>query len=157
MVLQFASLADAAALATMSRDLIEVGLPWRYRAQSLRQLIADADTVTLVARDEDALAGFGVMRIGDERAHLLLMAVRPVRQRHGVGRSMLQWLIASAATAGVASVHVELRARNTAAQAFYLAHGFAETLRVPGYYAGRESAIRMLRMLRAPMLALPKP
>ena len=56
----------------------------------------------------------------------------------------------SAATAGVASIHVELRARNTGAHAFYRAIGFAETLRVPGYYSGRETAIRMIRMLRTP-------
>jgi [ribosomal protein S18]-alanine N-acetyltransferase len=155
-MLQFASLGDASALAAMSRDLIEDGLPWRYRAQSVRQLIAAPDAVTLVARDGEALSGFGVMKIGDERAHLILLAVRPACHRRGVGRSILQWLVESAATAGVASIHVELRARNTTAQAFYVAQGFSETLRVPGYYAGREAAIRMLRMLRAPAFALPK-
>jgi ribosomal protein S18 acetylase RimI-like enzyme len=42
-----------------------------------------------------------------------------------------------------------LRAGNTDAHAFYRAIGFEETLRVPGYYSGRETAIRMIRMLRA--------
>jgi ribosomal protein S18 acetylase RimI-like enzyme len=56
-------------------------------------------------------------------------------------------------TAGVESIHVELRAHNTAAYTFYRAIGFAETLRLPGYYSGRETAIRMLRLLRAPTRA----
>ena len=47
------------------------------------------------------------------------------------------------------SIHVELRADNSGAFAFYRALGFVETLRVPGYYSGRVTAIRMLRMLRA--------
>jgi ribosomal protein S18 acetylase RimI-like enzyme len=47
----------------------------------------------------------------------------------------------------MASIHVELRASNAAAFAFYRAMGFAPTLRVAGYYKGRESAVRMLRLL----------
>jgi ribosomal-protein-alanine N-acetyltransferase len=148
--LQFAQRSDAAMLAAMSRDLIEAGLGWRYRAQSVRQLITDAETVTLVARSGEAVAGFGIMKFGDERAHLVLLAVRQDFRRRGIARRVIQWLVESAATAGVASIHVELRARNTGAYAFYRTIGFAETLRVPGYYAGRETAIRMLRLLRTP-------
>ena len=123
---------------------------WRYRAQSVRELIDDPETVTLVARDGEALAAFGIMKFGDERAHLVLLAVRPSYQRRGIARRLVLWLVESAATAGMASVHVELRATNAAAHALYRATGFSETLRVPGYYSGRETAIRMLRMLRVP-------
>jgi ribosomal-protein-alanine N-acetyltransferase len=148
--LQFAERSDAATLAAMSRDLIEDGLGWRYRAQSVQQLIADRETVTLVARHADSVAGFGIMKFGDDRAHLVLLAVRPVFQRRGIARRIIQWLVESATIAGVASLHVELRARNSDAHAFYRAIGFAETLRLPGYYSGRETAIRMIRMLRPP-------
>jgi len=148
--LQFADSSDAAILAAMSRDLVEDGLGWRYRAQSVRKLIADPETVTLVARIGEAMAGFGIMKFGDERAHLVLLAVRPVFQRRGIARRIIHWLVESAATAGVASIHVELRAQNTGAYALYRAIGFAETLRLPGYYSGRETAICMMRLLRAP-------
>jgi ribosomal-protein-alanine N-acetyltransferase len=148
--LQLADRTDAAVLAAMSRDLIEAGLGWRYRAQPIRQLIEDPETVTLVARSGEAVAGFGIMKFGEERAHLVLLAVRADFRRRGIARRLIEWLVTSAATAGVASIHVELRARNTAAYAFYRGIGFAETLRVPGYYAGRETAIRMLRLLRTP-------
>jgi len=151
--LQFAERSDAATLASMSRDLIEAGLGWRYRAQSVRDLINHPETVTLVARNGESMAGFGIMKFGDERAHLVLLAVRPAYQRRGIARRVVQWLVESAATAGVDYIHVELRARNTGAYAFYRAIGFAETLRLPGYYSGRETAIRMLRLLRAPASA----
>lgn len=147
--LQFAERSDAATLAAMSRDLIEDGLGWRYRTQSVQRLIAEEDTVTLVAR-AGSVAGFGIMKFGDERAHLVLLAVHPAFRRRGVARRIIQWLVESAAVAGVASLHVELRARNADAHAFYRAIGFEETLRLPGYYSGRETAIRMIRMLRAP-------
>ncbi|MEO8346831.1 MAG: GNAT family N-acetyltransferase [Betaproteobacteria bacterium] len=146
--LQLAGQHDAALLAAMSRDLIEAGLGWRYRAESIGKLIEDAEMVTLVARSGEALAGFGIMKIGDERAHLILLAVRPEFQRRGIGQRIVHWLQESAAIAGVVSIHVELRAGNTAAYAFYRGLGFAETLRLPGYYSGRETAIRMLRLLR---------
>jgi len=152
--LQFADSGDALILAAMSRDLVEDGLGWRYRAQSVRKLIADPETVTLVARIGEAVAGFGIMKFGDERAHLVLLAVRPVFQRRGIARRIIHWLVESAATAGVASIHVEVRAQNAGACALYRAIGFAETLRLPGYYSGRETAICMMRVLRAPGSAL---
>ena len=37
----------------------------------------------------------------------------------------------------------------------YEAAGFAETFRVPRYYRGRETAVRMLRVLRAPGVTVP--
>jgi len=141
---------DAPQLAALARDLIEAGLGWGYRPPRIAALIRDADMVTLVARASRRAAGFAVMRIGDERAHLILLAVHAPHQRRGIGRRMVEWLIESAATAGVSSVHVELRASNAPAYAFYRALAFVETIRVPGYYRGRETALRMIRMLRTP-------
>jgi [ribosomal protein S18]-alanine N-acetyltransferase len=148
--LEFARSADASTLALMSRDLVETGLGWSYQPHRIAELIHDPDAVTLVSRDGARAVGFAIMRFGDERAHLVLMAVRPTYRRRGIARRMLSWLIESAATAGSASVHVELRADNAPAYAMYEAMGFAETLRVPHYYRGRETAVRMLRVLRAP-------
>ncbi len=84
------------------------------------------------------------------------MAVRPAGQRRGIARRMTDWLLETAATAGVASIHLELRAQNKDAYAFYRALGFTETLRLPGYYRGRETAVRMIRVLRAPRV-VPQP
>jgi len=146
--LQLACRGDAPAIASMSRDLIEAGLGWQYRSERIRQLIDDPETVTLVARDGERLIGFAVMTFGEERAHLVLLAVRPAGQRCGIARRLVQWLLQSATAAGIASIHVELRAQNEAAYALYRTLGFAETLRLPGYYRGRETAVRMIRMLR---------
>jgi ribosomal-protein-alanine N-acetyltransferase len=147
---------DAAILATMSRELVETGLRWTYRPPRMRALLRDPDVIALVARDDTRPVGFAIMRMGDDRARLVLLAVDPERRRFGIARRMLEWLAASAAIAGTASIHVELRAGNVAAQTLYESAGFAETFRIPGYYEGREAAVRMIRVLRAPGTVIPE-
>lgn len=146
----FAHQRDAEKLALMSRDLIETGLGWSYQAKRVAELIAEPETVTLVARDGTRTVGFGIMKYGDERAHLVLLAVVPTHQRCGIARRMIEWLVESAKIAGMASVHVELRADNRPAYWLYRSLAFAETLRVNGYYRGQETAVKMMRALRAP-------
>ena len=158
LTLRLAEPGDAHAIAEMSRDYIESGLGWRYdpahvlRAMRRREtaVLVAAGRQTYVARDRPALSGFAIMDFGDERAHLVLLAVQPVQRRRGIGRRMVEWLMESAVTAGMASVHLELRADNEAARRFYRALGFSETVLMPRYYNGREAAMRMIRMLRAP-------
>ena len=147
---------DAQAIAMMSRDFIEAGLGWKYDAGRVMRAIRDRETVAVVACDakSSTLNGFAIMEFGDERAHLVLLAVRPSHRRLGIGQRLLEWLLESARVAGMASVHLELRANNDAARRFYRAMNFYETVLVPGYYRSgegrKEGALRMLRVLRAP-------
>jgi [ribosomal protein S18]-alanine N-acetyltransferase len=137
------------AMAQMSRDLIETGLGWSYDAPKIARLIAGADNLALVACDAQGLAGFALMQFGDERAHLVLLAVQPHCQRQGVARRLLTWLLDSARVAGIAELSLELRAGNAGARAFYRAMGFADAGLLPGYYRQREPALRMQRVLRS--------
>jgi ribosomal-protein-alanine N-acetyltransferase len=150
--LRVARRSDAPTLAAMSRDLIESGLGWHYRTERIGQLVGNADTASVVACENARTTGFAIMTLGEERAHLVLLAVRADYHRGGIGRRMAQWLVESAMTAGIATLHVELRAENKGAYKFYRALGFEQTLRVAGYYRGRETAIRMMRLLRMPGL-----
>ena len=145
---------DAHTIAVMSREHIEQGLPWKYDPARMSASIRKRDTTVLTPVDRTALAGFAMMEFGDERAHLVLLAVRPSHRRLGIGQRMLEWLLESARVAGMASIHLELRAGNDAARRFYRAMGFYETVLVPGYYRSgegrKEGALRMLRVLRSP-------
>ena len=152
---------DAQAIAMMSRDFIEAGLGWKYDAARVLRAIRDRETLAVVACESGksgagrgALTGFAIMEFGDERAHLVLVAVRPSHRRLGIGERLLDWLLDSARCAGMASVHLELRAGNEGARRFYRAMNFHETVVVPGYYRSgegrKEGALRMLRVLRAP-------
>ena len=156
--LRLAEMSDARGIAEMSRDFIESGLGWRYDPASIERALRRRETMVLaaserptyVARERPGLSGFAIMDFGDERAHLVLLAVQPTQRRRGIGRRMVDWLMESALTAGMASVHLELRADNEAARRFYRAVGFSETVLMPKYYNGREAAMRMIRVLRAP-------
>jgi ribosomal protein S18 acetylase RimI-like enzyme len=149
---RLAGIRDVDTIARMSRDLIEHGLAWRYDAPRVARLVADPDTLALVACEGQQLAGFAVMQFGAERAHLALLAVLPRCQRQGVARHLLQWLFESARVAGIHGISLELRAGNQPARAFYRALGFAEAGRLAGYYDNGETALRMLRVLRRPGL-----
>ena len=154
-VIDFAAPADAQVLSTMARDWVEAGLGWSYRAERVLRLIESPNHTAVVARDGSRIAGFAIMEFGDERAHLVLLAVRPSHRRRGIARRLAAWLIDSAITAGASSVHVEVRESNPPAHALYRQLAFEESLRIEGYYQGRETAVRMIRILRAPTLALP--
>lgn len=153
--LRLADATDAETIAQMSRDLIESGLGWRYRADRVRRLIGRRDTAALVACGRSGTVGFAVMQFDDEHAHLMLLAVRPSHQRQGVAHRMMHWLLESARVAGMVSVHLELRATNRPALNFYRTLGFAQTLVLAGYYEQREAAIRMMCLLRTPDAQLP--
>jgi ribosomal-protein-alanine N-acetyltransferase len=133
--LRLARRADAPTLATMSRDLIETGLGWHYRPERVARYLVDPETVIVVACDRGRIVGYAIMQLFDVHAHIVLLAVRPSHQERGIGRRITEWLVATAATAGVASLHVELRANNRTALAFYQAMGSLETLRLEGRQA----------------------
>ena len=146
---------DAHTIAVMSREHIEQGLPWKYDPARISAAIRKRDTTVLTAVDRTSLAGFAMMEFGDERAHLVLLAVRPTHRRRGIGRRLFEWLLESSLTAGMESVHLELRAGNEAARRFYRALGFSETIMIPRYYGGSEAALRMIRLLRVAASPVP--
>jgi [ribosomal protein S18]-alanine N-acetyltransferase len=163
--IRLAEARDAQAIALMSRDFIEAGLGWKYDAARVMRAIRDRETLAVVACESGKAAsaaaargvitGFAIMEFGDERAHLVLLAVRPTHRRRGIGRKLFEWLLESALTAGMESVHLELRAGNEAARRFYRALGFSETIMIPRYYGGTETALRMIRLLRVASTSAP--
>ena len=145
--LRLARLAEARAIANLSRDLIEYGLPWRWTPPRVAASIHAANVNVLVARVRENMVGFALMRYGDDEAHLDLLAVAPSYRRLGVGRRLLEWLEKCAVVAGIASVALEVRAANKGAQLFYQRMGYCTLTRLPGYYQGIEDALRMERIL----------
>ncbi len=146
---------DADTIARLSRDLIETGLGWSWTPERVSRAIRDRNTATLIAAERDRVVAFAIMYFGDEHAHLSLLAVQPSHQRQGLGRRLMAWMMDTIAVAGIATVHLELRTSNYAARRFYRALGFTETAYIPGYYRGREMALRMVKALRDPSAPLP--
>jgi ribosomal-protein-alanine acetyltransferase len=134
---------EAAMIASMSRQLIENGLPWSWDEARVAQCLRNRDCVVLAARDRRRLVGFAIMEFYDEHAHLSLLAIQPGHQRQGIGRQLLEWLEASARTAGIFVVRLEVRTSNHAARIFYERLGYREAGVKAAYYGGREDALQM--------------
>ena len=146
--IRLARIEDANAIARMSRDTIETGLGWSWRPQRVLVSIRDPNTLSIVG-GEGRVQGFCITQFADEIGHLSLLAVDPKFRRRGIGRRLVNWMLASARTAGIATVHVEMRTTNLAARAFYRTLGFEDAGVVAGYYRGVESALRMVLSLRS--------
>jgi ribosomal-protein-alanine N-acetyltransferase len=134
-------------IAEMSRDLIEHGLDWSWTPMRVLRSIRSKDSCVLIAKREDRIAAFAIMHYGEEAAHLNLLAVTADQRRCGLGRRLVDWLCSTAVEAGVFRIDLELRADNEAARIFYQRLGFSALHVVPGYYQGREPALRMSRRL----------
>jgi ribosomal-protein-alanine N-acetyltransferase len=145
--LRAAHSSEASAIASMSRLHIEYGLNWRWTPAKVRRHVRDKETMVLIASNEGSIAGFEIMRFGDDQAHLFLLAVQPEYRRSGLGRSMMQWLEKSCRTAGIQTVRLEVRVSNKAALRFYRKLGYRVIARVAGYYDRREAAAVMARNL----------
>jgi ribosomal-protein-alanine N-acetyltransferase len=145
--IRLATSADATSVATLSRTAIEHDLPWRWTPQRVRRSIADAATNVVMASRGEAFAGFGIMKYGDDAAHLLLLAVRAGSRRYGVGSAIVLWFERVALAAGVTRLRLEARERNTAALAFYRHHGWHVTATIAGMYLGVEDGVRLEKTL----------
>jgi ribosomal-protein-alanine N-acetyltransferase len=145
--LRLARLADADSIANLSRDLIECGLDWRWTPVRVAASIRAANVNVLVASMHEEIAGFAIMRYGDDDAHLDLLAVSPSYRRSGIARQLLEWLEECAVVAGIFNVDLEVRAGNEEAQLFYTRMGYRTLVQLPGYYQGVEAALRMGRDL----------
>ena len=138
---------EAEEIAQMSRDSIEGGLTWSWTPARVRRSIMSRDSSVVVARREDRVAAFAIMYLGEEVAHLNLLAVSGRHRRQGIGRRLIQWMSETCLEAGVLRIDLELRANNEGARAFYERLGFEALNVVQGYYQGVEPALRMTKRL----------
>ncbi|MEU4479810.1 ribosomal protein S18-alanine N-acetyltransferase [Micromonospora sp. NPDC023966] len=90
----------------------------------------------LVATDDDGtvLGYAGLMVAPPDEAWVQNIAVRRDAQRRGIGRLLLEALLAEAARRGVRSTLLEVAADNAAAQRLYAMYGFEPIGVRRGYY-----------------------
>ena len=96
----------------------------------------------LAAVDEGGIVAYGGIMILDGDAHIMNLAVRPDRQRSGLGTRMLLALVDEALALGVSHLTLELRISNRAALSLYERFGFTPVGVRPRYY-GDEDALVM--------------
>ena len=105
------------------------------RAQCVGILTMPGVWLTL-AKAEDAVVGFALVRAIMDEAELLLIAVDPAHRRRGVAGALMRSMLAECRGRGVKRVHLEVRANNPAL-ALYTAHGFAKAGERRDYYRAK--------------------
>jgi ribosomal-protein-alanine N-acetyltransferase len=135
-------------IAELSRQHIEYGLGWSWTEARVLKAILEPATNVAVIHERGAVLGFGIMRYGEQRAHLVLLGVAPTHRKRGLGALLLAWLEKCALTAGLERILLEARADNPTAIAFYSDQGYSQTGIVPGYYRGAVDAVRLEKQLR---------
>lgn len=89
--------------------------------------------------DGEEMIGFSLTRTVADESELLLIAVLPDRQRHGVGGRLLDDFVERARNDGVERVHLEVRDGNPAIN-MYRDAGFSTVGRRRNYYHGRDGS-----------------
>ena len=100
----------------------------------------------LARDDEGAVLGYFIAMPGVGELHLLNLTVAPECQGRGLGRALLEAVVAEARALSAARLLLEVREGNGRARRLYAARGFAEVGRRRGYYparGGREDAVVM--------------
>ncbi len=106
--------------------------PWD--AAALQRLLALVGVFGYLAWREDAPVGFALARdLGDE-VEILSLGVMAGCRRRGVGRTLLDAVMAEAGRRRRGSLVLEVAAGNTAARRLYAGAGFVQVGRRPRYY-----------------------
>ena len=113
---------DVEALLPAERELFGASA---WTAETFWSELAHPETHSyVVAFDGDELVGYAGVLLGGSEADVQTVAVLPAVQGRGVGRVLLAELVTRAATAGAASLLLEVRADNEPAIALYSSVGF---------------------------------
>lgn len=94
-----------------------------------------AGVVLTIAEESGAVVGFSLTRAVADEAELLLIAVGPGSQHHGVGAQLIDHFIVEARRFGAHRLHLEVRDGNDAVS-LYSAAGFVAAGRRRDYYRG---------------------
>src|SRR4051794_13824849 len=100
-----------------------------------------------VARAEAPLGCGAIRRLDDDRAEVKRMFVVPEARGRGVGRAILEALVAEARTLGAARVVLETGIRQAEALALYERTGFTRIPPWGEYVASADTSICMMKRL----------
>ncbi|MEM3378561.1 MAG: ribosomal protein S18-alanine N-acetyltransferase [Candidatus Bathyarchaeia archaeon] len=109
-----------------------------FTKQQLAYLLADYNTVGLVARFNDEITGFVMARIGIERnmmfGHILTVNVAPAYRRRGIAQRLLVEIESMLREKGVKECRLEVREDNVAALNLYRKLGYKVVGKLEKYY-----------------------
>jgi ribosomal-protein-alanine N-acetyltransferase len=131
----------------------------RLSRRSLASLAKSPSACVLVASDADGTVGYAVvlMRRGSRRARLYSIAVTSMAVGRGVGSGLLSAAEDAARRRGACRLHLEVRADNAKAVAFYERTGYRPGGQRLDYYEDGATALLFGRQLTVTAAAGPPP
>ena len=119
--------------------------PRAAREKSLREELARSWARVRVARDAAGeVVGYVLFWHVVDEIHLLNVAVAPMARRFGIGRTLVEAVIAYARAHAAAKILLEVRASNVAALALYDRLGFTRFNVRERYYSDGEDGVEMV-------------
>lgn len=122
-----------------------------YTKHTFSYLLSQPNSVCFqVVTAEKRMAGFLFVLVGEDGiAHITTIGVAPEHRRRGLAERMLDQLDGALIEKGIASIVLEVRVGNRAAQGLYKSCGFSVTQRISGYYNDGEDGFLMVKALTA--------
>ncbi|MGB5758919.1 MAG: ribosomal protein S18-alanine N-acetyltransferase [Acidimicrobiales bacterium] len=117
--------------------------PWSRSLFADELATARDDRQWLVATVAGEVVGYGGLLFVADEAHIMNLAVDPVRQRQGIASRLVANLLLAAGDRGTIAATLEVRASNWQAQGLYRRFGFVESGHRPRYYPDGEDAVIM--------------
>jgi ribosomal-protein-alanine acetyltransferase len=133
-------------------DIERRGNPYPWTREHFEDALR-AGYLCFVAHERGEAIGFAIARILVDDAELLLISVRPDYRRSGCATALLNATIDRLRALGKTPLHLEVRASNSSAIAFYESRGFVRSGLRRNYYPNgvlgnqREDAVLMQRAL----------
>ena len=87
-----------------------------------------------MAEGRGTVLGYAIAHRAADEAEILNVGVAPAHRRQGVGRALVEQLLAALRDAGARVVYLEVRASNVIARRLYESMGFQEVARRARYY-----------------------
>jgi [ribosomal protein S18]-alanine N-acetyltransferase len=135
---------DAWSAESMSSEL---GSEHTYYLVAFDAPASEADE-THHADDPDALAGYaGLLAPEGGDGEIQTIAVAPAARRHGLGRLLMERLIAEAGARGATQVFLEVRADNPNARDLYDSLGFEQIAVRKNYYQPGNVDAQVMRLM----------
>ncbi len=137
---------DAADVETVETACFKI--PWSR--ESFWREASNENTHYLLALDGDKVIGYAGAWLVCDEAQITNVAVLPQYRNKGVGRQMMQHMIADCAQRGAAAMTLEVRPSNARALHLYESLGFKSAGRRRGYYEdnGEDAEIMWLTELQ---------
>lgn len=131
-------------------DLERAAFPKEAYPRSLfEELFQKCGDLFLVAERRKRILGYMITCVTARKAEIVSIAVNPNKQRHGIGRALMQSTLQELERRNVRTLELMVRRANKAALRFYRHFGFRQTRTVNRYYEDGSDGIQMQKQLVA--------